>query len=156
MDAFDADALIYAAAPGHELGRRVLALFPSEPPETTGSAAGIGSVYLMPEVLIRPVRNQDLDESVALGALLARLDLRPADDATGRLAVILGAKYGLLAGDAIHLATAVQAGARRFITNNSRDFPKSITEISITYPADLPDPTAQEGAEKPRAKGFAG
>ena len=94
MDAFDADALIYAAAPGHELGRRVLALFPSEPPETTGSAAGIGSVYLMPEVLIRPVRNQDLDESVALGALLARLDLRPADDATGRLAVILGAKYG--------------------------------------------------------------
>ena len=107
-----------------------------------GSAAGIGSVYLMPEVLIRPVREQDLDELVAPGALLARLDLRPADGATGRLAVIFGAKYGLLAGDAIHLATAVESGARRFITNNSRDFPKSITEISITYPGDLPDPTA--------------
>ena len=139
MDAFDVDVLIYAAAPGHELGRRVLALFPNEPPETTGGSAGIGSVYLMPEVLIRPAHYQDIDELVALGALLARLDLLPADTATGRLAVLLGAKYGLLAGDVIHLATAVEAGARRFITNNRRDFPKSITEIDITYPADLPD-----------------
>lgn len=138
MDAFDADVLIYAAAPDHELGQRVLALFPNEPPDSTGDRAGIGSVYLMPEVLIRPARYEDIDELVALGALLARLDLLPADRAVGRLAVLLGVKYGLLAGDAIHLATAVAAGARRFITNNSRDFPRSITEIEITYPADLP------------------
>ncbi len=31
-------------------------------------------------------------------------------------------------------------GADRFITNNQRDFPTAITEINITYPADLPDP----------------
>ena len=140
MDAFDADVLIYAAGPGHEPGRRVLTLFPNEPPGSTGRRAGIGSVYLMPEVLIRPARYGEVDELVALGALLARLDLLPADTATGRLAVLLGAKYGLLAGDAIPLATGVQAGARRSITSNSRDFPKTITEIAIAYPADLPEP----------------
>jgi len=31
-------------------------------------------------------------------------------------------------------------GARRFITNNSKDFGKSIREIEVTYPVDLPDP----------------
>ena len=140
MDAFDCDVLIYAAAPGHELGRRVAALFPTEPREVVGKMAGIASVYLLPEVLIRPFRHQDFGELAALGALLARLDLLPADLATARLATSLGVKYGLHAGDAIHLATAVGAGARRFITNNSKDFPKSITEIRVTYPADLPDP----------------
>jgi len=34
---------------------------------------------------------------------------------------------------------AVAAGADRFVTNNQRDFPVSIAEIQITYPADLPD-----------------
>jgi hypothetical protein len=34
----------------------------------------------------------------------------------------------------------VSLGADRFITNNQRDFPAGITEIHITYPADLPDP----------------
>ena len=141
MDAFDADVLIYAAAPGHELGRRVSALFRTAESEVMGSPAGVGSVYLLPEVLIRPFRHQDLDELVALGAVLARLDLLPADRATARLATSLGVKYGLHAGDALHLATAVGAGARRFVTNNSSDFSKSITEISITYPADLPEAT---------------
>jgi hypothetical protein len=41
IDAFDADALIYAAAPGHPLGRRVAALFRSASP-------GVGSVLLLP------------------------------------------------------------------------------------------------------------
>jgi hypothetical protein len=37
-----------------------------------------------------------------------------------------------------HLATAVSMGARRFITNNRRDFRAPMTEIDITFPADLP------------------
>lgn len=44
MDAFDADVLIYAAAPDHPLGRRVHALFPREAPTTdrfiTNNASG--------------------------------------------------------------------------------------------------------------------
>jgi predicted nucleic acid-binding protein len=94
MDAFDADALIYAAVPGHQLGRRVAALFRS---------AGRG----------------------------------PVDRATAELATVLASKYRLKAADATHLATAVNVGADRFITSNQRDFPATITEVTITYPAEL-------------------
>ena len=37
----------------------------------------------------------------------------------------------------MHLATAVNAGADRFITNNKRDFPQTIEEIEIVYPDQL-------------------
>ncbi len=141
MDAFDADVVIYAAVRDHPLGRRVRALFPPEPVEATGVVAGIGSVLLLPELLTKPLRENATGELEALGALLSRLDLRPADEATAQLAAALGASYRLRAADAVHLATAVDAGADRFLTNNQADFPKTITEIAITYPRDLPEPS---------------
>jgi predicted nucleic acid-binding protein len=137
MDAFDADVLIYAAVPDHPLGMRVRALFSIEPVETTGTVAGIGSVLLLPELLTKPLRQGALDELDELGALLSRLDLRPVDGSTAELATALGAAYRLRAADAVHLATAVNAGADRFITNNAAHFPKTITEVDITYPLDL-------------------
>jgi predicted nucleic acid-binding protein len=140
VDAFDADVLIYAAVPDHPLGRRVRVLFPSAPTETTGVVAGIGSVLLIPELLTKPMRGGNDAESEALAVLLARLDLRPADEATGHLAVALGSAHGLRAADAVHLATAVAAGASRFITNNSSDFSKAIAEIDVVHPDELPDP----------------
>ena len=140
MDAFDADVLIYAAGPDHPLGRRVRALFPEEAPATDGAVAGIGSVLLTPELLTKPMRDGSEEELDALTALLARLDLRPADEALAELATALGAAYRLRAADAVHLATAVAAGADRFITNNSSDFTKAITEVDVTYPAELPEP----------------
>ncbi len=139
MDAFDADVLIYAAVPEHPLGRRVRALFPSEPTVTSGAVAGTGSVLLIPELLTKPMRHGAEAEIEALAILLARLDLRPADDAVAGLAVALGAVHGLRALDAVHLATAVAAGAERFVTNNSSDFTKAITEIAVTYPHELPE-----------------
>lgn len=33
-------------------------------------------------------------------------------------------------------------GGRDFLTNNQHDFPPGITEVRVTYPADLPDQTA--------------
>ena len=140
MDAFDADVLIYAAAAGHALGSRVRALFPPDPVEPAEPPAGIGSVMLLPELLIKPLREGATEELEELGALLGRLDLRPADETTAELAAVLGASHRLRAADAIHLATAVAAGADRFITNNTTDFPKSISEIDVTYPQDLPSP----------------
>ena len=139
MDAFDADALIYAAVPGHPLGRRVAALFRIG---GGGALAGAGSVLLLPEVLGKPLRDGSADEVRALAGLLARLDLRPVNRATAELATVLSSRYRLRAADATHLATAVSLGADRFITNNQRDFPSAITEIHVTYPADLPDPNA--------------
>jgi predicted nucleic acid-binding protein len=140
MDAFDADVLIYAAISDHPLGRRVRALLPSEPTTTSGAVAGIGSVLLIPELLTKPIREGTDAEVQGLSALLGRLELRPTDEATAELATALGAAYGLRASDAVHLATAVAAGADRFITNNSSDFAKAVTELEVTYPSELPDP----------------
>lgn len=139
MDAFDADALIYAAVPNHPLGRRVRGLFPAGPATATRSAAGVGSVLLIAELRTKPMRDGAGSELEALGALLARLDLRPVDEATAELATALGASYCLRAAEAVHLATAVAAGVDRFVTNNSSDFPQRIVEVDITYPGDLPD-----------------
>ncbi|MGI8758441.1 MAG: type II toxin-antitoxin system VapC family toxin, partial [Acidimicrobiales bacterium] len=140
VDAFDADALIYATVPKHPLGRRVRYLFPAGPPASTGAVAGIGSVLLIAELLTKPMREGAESELEALAALLARLELRPADEATAELAAALGSSYGLRSADAVHLATAVAAGADRFITNNTSDFTKTISEVDITYPSELFDP----------------
>ena len=139
MDAFDAGALIYAAVPGHPLGRRVAALFRPASPATM---AGTGSVLLLPEVLSKPLRDGATGEIRILAGLLARLDLRPVDRATAELATALSSRYRLKAADATHLATAVSVGAGRFITSNQRDFPATITEIKVTYPVDLAEATA--------------
>jgi predicted nucleic acid-binding protein len=136
MDAFDSDALIYAAAPGHPLGRRVQVLFDAPASERL---AGVGSVLLIPELLAKPLRNGDSKEASELARLIGRLDLRPVDRAIADFAAGLAAKYRLRALDATHLATAAAVGADRFITNNSKDFPKSITEVDVVYPTDLPD-----------------
>jgi predicted nucleic acid-binding protein len=136
MDAFDADVIIYAAVMDHPLGRRVVRLFrrPSE------GFAGVGSVLLIPEVLSKPLRQGETSEVRMLAGLLARLDLRPVDRATADLATALAVKYSLKAADATHLATAVAVGADRFLTNNKRDFPRTVAEIRVTYPADMQDP----------------
>lgn len=134
MDAFDADALIYAALPGHALGQKVAALFGKA---AAGTTVGAGSVLLLPEVLSKPLRDHATDEIRILAGLLARLDLRPVDRATAELATVLASKYQLRAADATHLATAVNIGADRFITNNQRDFPAAITEVTIAYPGEL-------------------
>ena len=131
MDAFDADALIYSAAPAHPLGAPVRRLLEMEP-------RGIGSVALLPELLIKPMRLGLLEELDALIEVIGLLELLAVDEHTAELAVVLGSRYGLRALDALHLATAVGAGADRFITNNTRDFSDRITEIDIVAPRDLP------------------
>jgi predicted nucleic acid-binding protein len=133
MDAFDADVLIYAAIRGHPLGRRVLTIFD----RVTGDFVGSGSVLLIPELLSKPLRDGRATEIRFLAGLLSRLDLRPVDRATAELATVLAGKYRLRPADATHLATAVGLGAERFITNNKRDLPRTITEVRVTYLEDL-------------------
>lgn len=142
MDAFDADVLIYAANEEHPLGRRVRPLIPVGLPAGPDGSAGVGSMLLIPELMIKPSRQDASPEAEALAEMLVRLHLLPVDEPTSRLATQFGAVHGLKTVDAVHLATAVLAGADRFITNNSRDFPKTISEIAITYPADLPEPAS--------------
>jgi predicted nucleic acid-binding protein len=92
---------------------------------------------LLPEMLSKPVRDGDGSTVEALAAVLARLDLLPVDAAVARLAVVLAAQYRLRAADSVHLATAVVAGADRFITNNRKDFATTITEIDVVYAGGL-------------------
>jgi len=54
-----------------------------------------------------------------------------------QLSVTLGAKYGLRAADAVHLATAITAGADRFLTSNHKDFGDRISEIDVVHPDEL-------------------
>jgi predicted nucleic acid-binding protein len=130
--AFDSDVLIYTAIEGHPLGRPVLEVIHA--PDFRGS----GSVILFTEVLSKPLREGvDSDQVAKLTAVLGRLELLPLDLVTGRLALAFAVSYRLRAADATHLATAVAAGADRFLTNNRKDFPKSISEIEIVYPEDL-------------------
>lgn len=137
MDAFDADVIIYAVDPRHPLGGRVRALLAAD---SGPDGVGVGSVLLLPEVLSKPQREGVVDEVRELSTILERLDLWEADVGIADLATSLAAKYRLRPADAVHLATAVAAGADRFITNNARDFPRSITEVDVTYPDDLPAP----------------
>lgn len=133
MDAFDANALIYGASESNVIGRRVVAAL-SDP-----AASPVGSVLLLPEVLTKPMALGD--EAVdRIEELLSRLELLPVTESIARTAVQLGARYGLKSVDAIHLATAVAAGADRFITNDARDFRSDlITEIAIVTPDLLPE-----------------
>jgi predicted nucleic acid-binding protein len=129
MDAVDANMLIYVAQ-GDARGRAVASLL-------DGSASQeslVGSLLLLPEVLSRPIRSGWDIERRRLETLLVRVDLKPVDIDTATISTELAAKYGLRAADAIHLATAVQWGADRFHTNNSKDFGQHIDEIEIVLP----------------------
>jgi predicted nucleic acid-binding protein len=133
VDAFDSDVLIFAADAVAPEGHRVRPLLE----QLMDARRGIGSTLLIPEVLSKPMRTLIPGELESLSELLGRLELHDVDRSIAELAAALGAKYRLRAADAVHLATAVHVGADRFVTNNSRDFPKSIGEIEIVYPDDL-------------------
>ena len=85
--------------------------------------------------MVRPMSSKTSERCSAGSTSVRRMR------ATAALATALAATYRLRAADAVHLATAVIAGADRFVTINASDFPRSIVEIDVTYPLDLPDPT---------------
>lgn len=125
-DAFDANVLIDATKDRKhsEACRKAL----------KEAASRIGSVVLLPEALIHPIRVDNDEELAQLTDILATFDLKPVDEEVADASVSLGAKYGLRAADAMHLATAVVWGAQRFYTNNTKDFGPHITEIDIVVP----------------------
>jgi predicted nucleic acid-binding protein len=133
VDAFDADVLIHAVNPASTVGEPIRVLLR----RSVDAPIGVGSVLLLPELLSKPLRLEARAEADDLLTVLGRIDLLPLDHATARLAAVLGAQHGLRAADAVHLATAVAAGADRFITNNRKDFTTSITEIDVVHPDEL-------------------
>lgn len=76
-------------------------------------------------------------EIAALVAVLGRLTLLPTSREIAELALAIAARHRLRAADAVHLATAISAGADRFVTNNVKDFSFTIDEIEIVGPEGL-------------------
>ncbi|MEX2238541.1 MAG: type II toxin-antitoxin system VapC family toxin [Dehalococcoidia bacterium] len=133
--AFDADVLIYTAAPGNSLGQAVRTLLES----SQDADEFIGSTVLVPEVLIKPLGRGYRAEVAELEATLSYLRLIPLTYEISHYAAKLGGVYGLKAVDATHLATAAVAGADRLLTNNRRDFrPEVIKEVEVFFPDALP------------------
>ena len=130
---FDADVLIYASKAGFALGEKVAALLAD--PARDGER--YGSVLLLPELLIKPTRLQQAQEQQNLVFCLSRLTLIDITEAVAELAVGLGARYGLKAADALHLASAVHIGAEAFLTNNHKDFASDIAELQVLHPEAL-------------------
>lgn len=125
-DAFDATVIIHAAHDGPHAASSRAAL--------ESSTSRIGSALLIPEVLIKPLRAGWESELDTINEVLASLVILPLDEEVADVGVTLGAKYGLRAPDAIHLATAVVWGAERFFTHNTKDFGEHITEIDVVVP----------------------
>lgn len=131
--ALDADVLIYAANPNEPHGEVIRGLLQSAVP-----GVHLGSVLLYPELLSKPLREEWATEVVTLQGYLNRLLLLDITLEIALLGTQLAAAYRLKAADALHLATAVHAGADAFVTNNRKDFnPAAVLELRVLFPADL-------------------
>lgn len=126
-DAFDSDVLIYLVEEN--------AFAPFIRRAVEASDRLLGSVFLLPEVLSKPLRLGDSAEYLKLTDVLSRFDLKEADVEIAMASTALAAKYALKAADAIHLATAVVWGAERFHTNNRKDFGPHIAEVEVVWPS---------------------
>lgn len=97
-----------------------------------GHLQAIGSFIILTEVLIQPIRvnNHALAqkyETILLKS--AGFQLIPIAESVSRRAAILRATYNLRTPDAIHIATAIEAGCDAFLTNDKGL--KRVSEIRI-------------------------
>lgn len=105
-----------------------------------GQAQGVTSTLTFLEVLVGPYRAGDQARRIALSGLLASfpgvswvaLDLAVADRAAS-----LRGRYRLRTPDAIQLATALEAGADAFLTNDQQL--SRVTEVPVLLIDDMAD-----------------
>jgi predicted nucleic acid-binding protein len=127
--ALDTSAFIYHLEAHPVYAPRLLPVFQHI---ERGRCQAVTSTLTFLEVLVQPYRTGDVEARAALSALLASfpgitwmaLDLPIADRAAA-----LRARYGLRSPDAIHLATALQASADVFLTND-RDL-RRVVEVPV-------------------------
>ncbi|MFT4299595.1 MAG: PIN domain-containing protein [Aeromicrobium sp.] len=127
MDAFDADVLIYASKEDRR-GDLLVEALRSSMPQSSGA---IGSVLLVTETQVPGVGEP---YGPRLHRLLGRMRLLPVTREIAQVAATVRGCYRLKTPDAIHLATAIVAGADRFVTGNKRDFGPRIREMEIVIP----------------------
>jgi predicted nucleic acid-binding protein len=127
--ALDTSAFIYHLEAHPTRASRLLPIFKHI---ESGRGRGVSSTLTFLEVLVQPYRTGDDAKRTALSALLVSfpgmtwisLDLAIADRAAS-----LRARYRVRTPDAIHLATALHAGADLFLTND-RDL-RRVQEVRV-------------------------
>ncbi|MDD9348084.1 PIN domain-containing protein [Mumia sp.] len=127
--AFDAGVVICAAVADQRGAILLDAIDTSSSPDVP---VGIGSTLLVTEALT--VADDRRDERLRMIAILGRLALLPVTQDVAVVAAALKLRHRLKTPDALHLATAITAGADQFVTINRRDFGSRITEIDIVHP----------------------
>jgi len=88
-----------------------------------GMLRAVASTVALLEVLVVPLRNGDTETAQAYRDILLNSDamtLMPVSPEVAERAAQLRARYTVRTPDALHLATALHAGATHFITNDTR------------------------------------
>lgn len=98
----------------------------------SGPISGIASTLSLAEVLVIPIRNRDavmVDRYEAVLSKSRGFRLKSITAAIARQAAAIRARYNLKTPDALHIATAIEAGCEAFLTNDLTL--KRVTEIRI-------------------------
>lgn len=127
--AFDTAPLIYFVEQHPDYFDRVLFIMRQV---DAGAIAGVASTVALMEVLVQPLRTGDTALAQRYEVVLgnsSHFRLEPMTTVTARRAAELRARYNLRTPDALHVATAVEAGCDAFLTNDANI--KRVTEISV-------------------------
>lgn len=127
--AFDTAPLIYFIEKHPDYFDRMLVIMRHV---DEGLINGVGATMALTEVLIQPLRAGDTALTKRYEAVLTNsrnFRLVPLTTAIAHLAADIRARYNLKTPDAIHVATAIDAGCDGFLTNDT-DI-KRITEIKV-------------------------
>ena len=113
-----------------------------------GSIAAVSSVITLPEVLPQPIRAGNVRLEQEYRDILlhsGNFFLLPVTVQIANIAADLRARYNLRTPDALHVATAIEAGCDGFLTNDSGI--KCVTDIRILVLDELElGPKAEDAA----------
>lgn len=112
----DSCVVIYALEQAATLGAPVLKALNELP----ASAKACVSDMVRMECMVQPTRVNDQERIQRIREFLALFAHRPISSADFELATDFRAKSGLRVPDALHLATAINAGCTQFWTNDDR------------------------------------
>ena len=139
MDTFDADVLIYAAASGHDLGRRVAPCSRRTPSEARSPQPGSGRSSSSPSccrgrcgIATRPSSTSSARCSAASSCSRRRWPWRNWPPSSPRGTACRTA-------NAVHARHRCGRGSRPVHHEQPEGLPASIDEIDIVYPSELPE-----------------
>ena len=97
-----------------------------------GGMRAVSSTITLAEVLVQPLRAESSDLAKQYEEVLTNshnFRLEPVTASVARLAASLRGRYALKMPDALHVATAIEAGCDAFLTNDAAI--KRVTEITV-------------------------